>query len=79
MEKELSQFFINTVQSLKKVRVIILPLILSRFSLVSDATNFFNHSLICSILKKKTAYTLLVFFNRVAYMQICPLNACKLD
>ena len=29
--------------------------------------------------KKKNNYALLVFFDRVSYMQIYPLNACKLD
>ena len=28
---------------------------------------------------EKSAYTLPVFFNRVPYMQVNPLNTCKLD
>ena len=49
----------------KKVRVIIFPFILSRFSFVSNATNFV-HSLSRFVLIK-AAYMLLVFFKRVPF------------
>ena len=40
--------------------------------------NFLIHSLNRFVLKKNI-YALLVFFSRVPYMQIYPLNASKLD
>ena len=49
--------------------VIIFPFIPGRFSFISNATHFFIHSLKRFILKKN-AYGLLVFFNRVPYMQL---------
>ena len=52
--------------------------IFSRFFFGSNATNFFIHSLNRFVLKRNT-HMLLVFFIRVPYMQIYPLNACKLD
>ena len=61
-----------TVWNSKKVRAIIFPFILSHFSFIINATNFFPHFLNKSVLKKKKkkknpAYTLLVFFSWVPY------------
>ena len=51
------------------------------FLAVSNEINFFIDYLNRFVLKKKNAYALLllVFFYRVSYMQIYPLNACKLN
>ena len=76
MEKKLFYFFLYTVS--KEIRIIIFSYILSRFSFVSNATNFCVHFLNWFVFEE-TAYALLVFFNRVPCMQICPLNSCKLD
>ena len=54
---------------MKKVGVNIFPFILGCFSFISNATNFFSHSLNRFVLKKN-AYELLVFFNQVPYMQL---------
>ena len=55
----------------------IFPFILSCFSVVSNAMNFFIHFQ-TGLFWKKTAYALLVLFSRVPYSQIYLLNACKL-
>ena len=44
---------------------------------VSNAMNFLIHSVTSFFLIN--AYALLVFFNQVLSMQICPWNACKLE
>ena len=70
-KKNCPNFFIYTVKSSKKVGVIILPFIPGSFFLISNATNFFIRSLTGLFWKKKKSYyTLLVFFNRVPYMQL---------
>ena len=48
-----------------------MPFIPGRFSFISNATNFFIHSLNGFVLKKKkNAYALLVFINLAPYMQL---------
>ena len=54
---------------MKKIGVNIYPFILGHFSFISNAANFFNHSL-NRFVSKKNAYELLVFFNQVPYMQL---------
>ena len=54
---------------MKKVRVIIFPFIPDHFSITGNAINFFIHSSNRFVLKKN-AYALLVFFNRVPYIQL---------
>ena len=70
-------FYIYCIK-LEKVRVIIFPFIISHFSFVSNAKNFFIHSL-NRFAFNKTAYTFLAFFNKVPYMQTYLSNACKMD
>ena len=53
-----------------KVRVTIFPFLHGRFSLISNATDFFIHSLNGFVLKKKKGCALLVFINLVPYMQL---------
>ena len=67
--KKIVLIFIYTIQSSKKVRVIIFLFVPGNFSFISNATNFFINSLNKFVLEKN-AYALLVFFNRVAYMQL---------
>ena len=63
----------------------IFAFILSPFSFVRNATNFFIHSLSRFISKKKKKLLLCYWFSSVwgpfysLYMQICLLNTCKLD
>ena len=47
-------------------RVVIFPFILINFSFISNATNFFIHSL--NIHYLKTAFALLVFLNQVPFL-----------
>ena len=53
----------------KKV-VVIFPVNLDRFSFLSNATNFFNHSLNRLVFFEKNAYVLPVSIGRVPYLQI---------
>ena len=76
--KRIALIFYIHCTKLEEVRVIIFSLFLSRFCSVSNAINFFIHSLNRFVLKK-TTYALLLFFNWVPYMQTYLLNACKLD
>ena len=71
--KRIGQMFY--IQCLK---LIIFLFICNCFFLISNATNFFSHSLNRFVFKK-TAYAFLIFFNLVHCMQIYPLNSCKLD
>ena len=70
MEEKCPNFFMYTIKSLKKVRVIIFSFIPGYFSFISNAMKFFIHSLNRFVLKKKKAYGLLVFFNWVPYMSL---------
>ena len=54
----------------------IFPFILSRFSFGSYVTDFFIHSLNKFVLKN--CWRIVDSLHRVPYMQIYPLNACKL-
>ena len=63
-----------TVQSWKKVKVIIFPFILGCFSFVSNAASFFIHSLNRFDLKKGNHLALLFFFIWVPDMQILDMN-----
>ena len=60
---------IHSIFKKPKTNVFILHLLTFYFSLISNATNFFIHSLNRFILKKNT-YALLVFFDWVPYMQL---------
>ena len=61
-------FFLRTLHKAQRKSVFIFPFILSCFPFVSNATSFFIHVLNRFVLKKKTAYTLLVFFSQVAFL-----------
>ena len=68
---------------MKKVWVIILLFVLSRFSFVNNATNFLIHSLNKFVLKKilltRYCFSSIWCHFRSLYMLIYPLTACKLD
>ena len=57
--------------------------ILSRLFFVSNATNSFIHSLNTFVLKRKLLmrcrFSSIVCSSRSLYIEIYPLNACKLD
>ena len=70
--------FLNKLASkCGKLIVLIFYIFILRRFFVSNAMKFFIYSLTGLFLKN--AYALLVFFNRVLYMQIYLWNACKLD